>query len=494
MRICVLQSSHQPYKHSHAQDGPIMLDLQSLTSQHIFVHRFIQEDIMCGDNSSKEINAVVSEGYDFYLNFLTDSESCRYFESLTLPSACGLSWEKLQRADTLDGPAGASRNSEYDHSGKAYTIAVIELSNEFAIALNPCATELPTQIATPVEQHEGPKLLAHLQQEALRTFFKVRIGHESRTGGCTVNFRVRDGQVMSTSVHSLLRVFLTKELIHGLPGGLPALINILIARETLKSGNSNSRKLPELAAAYNSVAPVYDADGQLYSADETNFQAIVDDFDFRGTVLDLACGTGYFGRVLRACTQRRHRKPETENGTETQTDRGLVIIGSDISPGMVEICRKTGVYNEVHVGRIQTFFSDYYDSAVAGQIDHIVCFGAVYLLTTEELAFMLVSCFAAAGKTVTIGVDEVPSAYSNYMDQLDMPYLRGTNHVAQMDAMFAKPPGWRLVSRQRRFSWTTPDGGDVYATFYRFERIVGERKMLLLSRGAGGCHFNGVVV
>ncbi|KAL4746057.1 hypothetical protein BDW72DRAFT_198058 [Aspergillus terricola var. indicus] len=478
MRICVLQSSHQPYKHINAQDGSRVLDLEFFTSQHIFVYRYISED-----NSNREINAAVSEDCDFYLNFLTDSESCWYFESLALPSACGFGWEDHQRANTLLGRVRVSGNSKYGHDKEAYTTTVIEMGSNSAIALNPCAVGVSQQIATPVDQHRDPKLFAHLQEEALRAFFKMPISQRSRTGGCTVNLRVRDGQVLSTSLDSLRQSFFTKELAHGLCGGRHTLINILIARKTLEGGNPSSGKVAELAAAYNSLAPEYDADGKAISADEANFQAIVDEFDFHGTVLDLACGTGYFGRILRACTNRRCRKLETEHGTETQTDRGPIIIGNDISPGMVEICRETGIYNEVHVGRIQTFLSDY--SAATGYVDHIVCFGAVYLLTAEELAFMLVSCFAAAGKSVTIGVDEIPSAYSDFMDQLGMSYLRGTSHIPQMDTMFAKPPGWRLVSRQRRFSWTTPPGGDVYATFYRYERIVDERYILLLSTGTG---------
>lgn len=41
--------------------------------------------------------------------------------------------------------------------------------------------------------------------------------------------------------------------------------------------------------------------------------------------------------------------------------------------------------------------------------------------------------FAAANKSITIGIDKVPGAYSEYMDWVKVSYLGGTNHVALVD-------------------------------------------------------------
>ncbi|KAL4883822.1 hypothetical protein BJY04DRAFT_216157 [Aspergillus karnatakaensis] len=338
----------------------------------------------------------------------------------------------------------------------------------------------------PAEQQwkENPELLFQLRREAVTVYFEAR---GSCKGGCAVEFLVsNDGQVTATGIESLMKAFLSPVLINGLPGGSPNLINMLVANHKLARMPSDTGTdlgdLPNLAAAYDAYAPTYDVDGQ----------ALVEKFEFEGIVLDLACGTGYFGRILRK-HQSRQMNPwqddqvedfdrASESGNlDDGTSRATHLTGCDISPGMARLCSETGAYDLVRLGHIQTSLSEYPFLLQHDAMDHIVCFGAAYLLSFEELTFMLVSCFASARRSLTIGVDEVPDAYSEYMDGLGMGYLRGNNHVAQMDQLFTEPPGWRLVSRDRRFSWTWPDGKDVYAVFYRFERVEEAGRNMILS-------------
>ncbi|KAI9933662.1 hypothetical protein ASPWEDRAFT_174822 [Aspergillus wentii DTO 134E9] len=359
--------------------------------------------------------------------------------------------------------------------GEDYVVTVIEMGDS-AIALNPCIMKSkglsrkekfvtldlkldPKTRMKLITRDDDPALFGNLQQAALEAFEAGMF--RGSYMGCDVDFRVRpDGQVFVIGANPLPAAFLPGELKHqglptieSLPGGHTAVVDIFITNYFLRNGIG--REWGKVAANYDDMAQTYDGDGETHSQDAKNFQTIVQQFDFAGTVFDLACGTGFFGRVLAA------NRPEKDYS----------LTGFDISVEMVAICRKTGLYSEVYIDRMQTCLLKAHDQAEA---DHIVCFGAAHFLSPEELTFCLVLCFVVARKSITIAIDEIPDSYNENLDRLGHSCMRSLNHLAHMES-FGVPRGWRLISRQRQYSWTSPTtGDDVFSNFFRFERIDGE--------------------
>jgi SAM-dependent methyltransferase len=312
-----------------------------------------------------------------------------------------------------------------------------------------------------------PVLFECIQQAALEAFetSPFKGGHM----GCDIELQVTGDGVTATSVDcrpmSLLQPKYDcrdTKLVGAFPGGLNALINVFIANFSLH-GNMR-RDLSKVAACYDAVAPVYDEQGQSNSHDDDNFKHIVQKYEFDGHVVDVACGTGFFGRVLKT-----HSTRASFNTTS--------LVGFDLSPGMAKICRETGLYDQVYVAGMQSCLLQYHGR---DQIDHVVCFGAVHFLTPEEFGLFLVQCFVIANRSITIAVDEIPDSHNMRLRNKGMSYMHSINHLANMKN-FGEPEGWRLVSHRRRFSWNSPTtGDDVYSTFFRFERMA--QKNILMTR------------
>jgi SAM-dependent methyltransferase len=361
--------------------------------------------------------------------------------------------------------------------GEEYTVTVIEMGDS-AVALNPCIVKSkrlsrkehfltfdlrsdPETRNELVRREDNPLLFQRLQHAALEAF-EAGMFRGSHMG-CDVDLRVNsEKEVFVISVNPEPMAFLQSgknprqmPIIESFPGGHLALVNLFIANHFLRS--DIRREWSKVAAAYDEVATEYDDQGQSNSQDEVNFRYMVDKYDFQGTVCDLACGTGFFGRIL------------SENRCRTAQGTGK-LVGFDLSPGMADICRKTGLYDQVYISGIQTCLLQYPDPA---EVDHIVCFGAVHFLSPEEFSFFLVQCFVIANKSITIAVDEIPDSYNKHLRERGLSHMHSINHLANIEA-FGKPRGWRLVGRQRHFSWTSPTtGDDVYSTFFRFERVNG---------------------
>jgi SAM-dependent methyltransferase len=359
--------------------------------------------------------------------------------------------------------------------GEEYTVTVIEMGDS-AVALNPCIKTLSrterlhtlgarSEVKTCKEllKRKNNSILFQSLQRAALEAFEAGMFRGSHMG-CEVNLRVnREKEVFVLSVKPPLMAFLKTgnelqdlSIIETFPGGLSAAVNVFIANY-FAHHDVRRMECSKVATAYDDVAPEYDGQGLSNSQDEENFRYLVKNYDFQGTVSDLACGTGFFGRLL------------TENGFRNSQRTGR-LFGFDLSPGMVDLCRKTGVYDQVYVSGMQTCLLQYFGH---GEVDHIVCFGAVHFLSPEEFASFLVQCFIIANKSITVAVDEIPDSYNEHLREKGLSHMHSTNHLGNMEA-FGEPQSWLLVSRRRHYSWTSPTtGDDVYSTFFRFERVDG---------------------
>lgn len=335
----------------------------------------------------------------------------------------------------------------------------------------------------PLYERTNPVLFRHLQQVGIDAF-KTNQMHTNLMG-CDVDIRVRpDGQAFAIEVNPMPVAFMppdapfTEDDQEEMPGGYAAAVNIFITNYFLKHPERRAKSL-KIAQAYNEMSSVYD---EQYSTSNLIpiFKQTVDLFKLEGTVLDLGCGTGAFGRVL------------SEKWAERGTDPFNRLYGVDISEGMLDKCYKGDCYQDLFVEPMQRFISK-----VTAGVDHIVSVSALHHLTPEELSFVLVRCFQLAKKSITLSIDEIPDKYNQVLRSRGLPHMHSNDHVKNVKAM-GEPDGWRLSYLRRQFGWKSPATGvQVYVTVFHFERYANDEPLtayedlIRYEPHVSGSHVNG---
>jgi SAM-dependent methyltransferase len=364
--------------------------------------------------------------------------------------------------------------------GEDYTCTVLQMCDA-CIALTPFKVvtketprtekfltfELKFDDETRIEllrKKENPVLFERLQKVAIEAF--TVSGCQGSNMGCDVDLRAQpNGDVFAIEVNPQPAAFMPEgpfqdlPIIHSLPGGHPAVINIFIANHLLR--NAAQQDVSEkIATTYDGLASKYDTLLGESSEIAAGIRNLTQAYDFDGTVFDLACGTGVFGRML----------------AESNAARGSRLLGFDISAQMGDVCWSTGLYEAVHIESMEQALLNC--DRFAERVDHIVCFSAIHFLRPEIFAFVLVLSFTLAKKSITISVDEIPEVYNAKLEQMNVGHMHSWNHLAYMLA-FGEPPNWRLKRSTRQYSWTSPATGDeISTTYFRFER-VGETQDLM---------------
>ncbi|KAL4999819.1 hypothetical protein BDV10DRAFT_200493 [Aspergillus recurvatus] len=313
-----------------------------------------------------------------------------------------------------------------------------------------------------INKKEDPALFERLQQVAVEAF-QVS-GYGGSNMGCDVSMRVRpNGEVFAVEINPLPAAFMRKgafqdlPIVHSLPGGHPAVVDIFIANQMLASPAQKTH-LGQVAGVYDDFVRSYDT-GVAQTSIPASIREIVEKHDFSGTVFDLACGTGMFGRLS------ANSKPTNSH-----------LLGFDISSQMLEVCRKSGVYDHTHIESMEGALVNCHH--YADSIDHIVCFTALHFLRPEVFTFFLVLCFALANKSITISVDEIPDQYNEHLVEMNLRHMHSFNHIAKMER-FANVPGWKMTRGERQFSWLSPKTAvEVYTTYFRFERVGDSRGVM----------------
>lgn len=146
---------------------------------------------------------------------------------------------------------------------------------------------------------------ASKMQQAAVDAFKA-LGANGGGGWARVDMRLENdtGNVYVLEVNSIPVVFypvgntLGDDLVVGetFPGGHPAFFDMLLATKQMQLGRHNDRSRGA-AELYASLAPKY-ADMWAVTGLRKIQGHFASDFAFDGTVLDMACGMGHFGRVL----------------------------------------------------------------------------------------------------------------------------------------------------------------------------------------------------
>ncbi|KFG87190.1 2-C-methyl-D-erythritol 2,4-cyclodiphosphate synthase [Metarhizium anisopliae] len=377
--------------------------------------------------------------------------------------------------------------------GKDYTCSVVEMGQS-CIALTPFVYntkqttskdkfltfdlkfDQETRIELLQKQH-NPTLFERLQQVAMEAF--TVSGCKGSNMGCDVDLRATPtGEVFAIEVNPQPAAFMPDgvfqdlPIIHSLPGGHSAVINIFIANHMLGHPDKWSHQ-PKIASLYDGLAPKYDTLVNQAATMVESARRLADRFEFSGTVLDLACGTGIFGRAL----AESKKSSSLAVAVSSQEYR---LLGCDISPGMLDICRSSGAYDNLFTDSMESTLLRISSVDHGKSVDHITCLSSMHFLRPEMFSFVMVLCFTLANKSVTISVDEIPDVYNEKLKKLGHDCMHSTNHLASMES-FCEPKGWRLECRERQYSWTSPATGDrIYTTYFRFERVDGDTRDVMV--------------
>ena len=164
-----------------------------------------------------------------------------------------------------------------------------------------------------------------LQRAAVAAFKALGVG--GAAGWARVDMRLEEatGDVYVVEVNCIPNVFYPRGNVLGddlvveesFPGAQPALLDMMLATKQMQLGWGRDRN-DHVAAVYDAFAPAYNTFWEASGLH--NMQAFfAANFDFAGSVLDMACGTGAVGRVLH------------QQGVEA------IITGIDVSEGMLQM-------------------------------------------------------------------------------------------------------------------------------------------------------------
>ncbi|KAH7253033.1 hypothetical protein B0J15DRAFT_549771 [Fusarium solani] len=244
------------------------------------------------------------------------------------------------------------------------------------------------------------------------------------------------------------------------PDGKPVVIEVNPMPAVFLPPDFGYEETDLIGKVYNRVAPQYDAQYNPQSSAEEVLGRLLSKFNFDGSLLDIACGTGLFGRLIRA-KQMSH---PNRASSATQNSRH---IGLDISSEMARLAKESG-YDHVFIGPVQEVLP-----TITESFDHIMCYQVIHFVSAFEVSLVLSRCFQLAKQSVTIDVDEIPEAYNEAIEKLPPPnnVMTSINHVQEVRD-FGVPRGWKLALEERVFGWKSPNTNvDVNTTLFHFERI-----------------------
>ncbi|TDZ16437.1 hypothetical protein Cob_v010804 [Colletotrichum orbiculare MAFF 240422] len=291
-------------------------------------------------------------------------------------------------------------------------------------------------------------------REMAQDTFKAA-GMQGGSGWCRVDMRVAEGsgKIYVLEINAFPTVFYPRGLFTSdkvveqtYPGGHAALFDMLLATKLIQDKAYHTVH-DAVCAFFNDFSTRYEAAWDMPTI-QTVRSVISVDYDWAGSVLDLACGSGFPGNAL-------------FNAGWTSS----VITGVDICPEMATSDRAKRYYQQpINIEPIEEFIMD------AGPYDHIACFNGFQYLSPVVFAATLSRMFMLARKSVTFEVDDTPQEHID-RTKSRIGCVAIHNNTEPM-SRFPTPRGWRRVLERSQLLFHSPNTGvDVHGTFYRFEKV-----------------------
>ncbi|KAF3910540.1 hypothetical protein ABW21_db0201114 [Orbilia brochopaga] len=282
---------------------------------------------------------------------------------------------------------------------------------------------------------DDPKLFTKLQQVALQAFHANQMTGQS---WCNVDIRVPrpgHGEPTVLEVNPMPAVFLPPPhdwedmaIRECFPGGHRALINTLIASHLL-SLRPDKPAQARVAEVYTTLSSNYDEnfDKWVYKLFIDIFHRITKRIDFsQGTTLELGSGTGLFGRILAQNMQHTPPESDSESISDGQTSifsspkpaQTFCITGIELSEGMADKCKQTGVYDKIYRGSVQDILP------TIGSFDHIFTYSMLYFLSPEDFSMTMTNTPKRLSKSA-IHIWSVTTIWQIWKNHFVIQYPRG---------------------------------------------------------------------
>ncbi|KAK3935756.1 hypothetical protein QBC46DRAFT_461896 [Diplogelasinospora grovesii] len=296
---------------------------------------------------------------------------------------------------------------------------------------------------------------SHIRSTAERTF--VAAGMQNGSGWCRVDMRVDQdtNDIYVLEINAFPTVFYPKGaytsdkvVARTYPGGHAALFDMLLATRLIQTG-AHKETHRAVATFFDDFSERYEQVWEMPTIVTVRTHMAVS-YDWRGTVLDMACGSGFLGHAL--------------HDAGYIITAAVTITGVDISPSMASSERARKYYTRpIHIAPMEEFIM------TSSEYDHVACFNGFQYLPPVIFTAVLSRMFMLAQKSVSFEVDNMPQEHIDRTNKrVGSPAL--FNNTPTM-ARFQTPNGWKRVCEKEQLLFHSPNSGiDVHGVFYRFER------------------------
>lgn len=236
-------------------------------------------------------------------------------------------------------------------------------------------------------------------------------------------------------------------LVNCFPGSYESLVALILsdwnihADRSRDRGETNRINFNELASSYNDLFDDMPQNQLL--------KQMAKDYSWKGRILDVGCGTGMFGRIV--------KQYSPDSVLEGLDAADLMTMSSDI----------TKYYQgPIRIGDMEKILLEL-DLA-----DHVVCFSVFQYVDYVTFLSTVAQIFCVAKRSVSFDVVDVSP---EYLDMLSMgseyERLLPVNNVPAM-RRFHVPPGWKKILETRTAAYVEPEfGTEVFSYYFRFEHI-----------------------
>ncbi|XP_037049744.1 uncharacterized protein LOC119084028 [Bradysia coprophila] len=288
----------------------------------------------------------------------------------------------------------------------------------------------------------NPEMKEKIQETAVKAYEELGV---LGSGYARVDFRVKGTELYVLEINPCPAFFAELGNRYGddfliestFPGGHENLIETII---------SSKRRFDAILKEYNGVAASnYDAAIEVKGKNLfAIWENLTDTFDYGGAVLDLGCGTGLVGKIIK-------KKYDAK------------LVGIDLSSEMVKL---TDNYEKLHVGLMENIVVE----LKAKSFNHIVSAGALAFIDQKSFVNLFARMFSLATDSITVIIDEMNEQFLS--DCAARYSVLLFNHAHTVNT-FPIPRGWNLVYNKRELLWESPRiGTNIYGLVLRYERCT----------------------
>ncbi|KAK4196636.1 hypothetical protein QBC40DRAFT_351646 [Triangularia verruculosa] len=448
--------------------------------QHHFIHKgHIEQDIdgICNDKT-----------YDFYLSCLGNPEqgndgddaaatvmqAARYLERRLAPEKLvGNTVHALQLATPYSDRFRTAARLNHDISSEEevhVNVVILEMGHA-VVALEPIVQQHDASFNNSAPDNKKLLITDEPRRTQIRqtaeAYFKDSMGLQGTgIGWCEVVMRIntttptRQQQIHVLKVDPCPKIFCSSPvddvITKTYPGSHRALFDTLLATRIIQT-NSRASAQQNISTFFNKFSQTYDLGWDIPSV-LTLRNVLAVEHDWTGSILDLACGSGFLGQALH------------EAAGAPSSPSPFNITGVDVSPSMASSDRIKKYYlSPIHIEPLERYIMKVGEQ----RYDHVACFNTLHYLPPVVFSAVLSRMFKIASRSISFDLYDPPGRHIDRTNAL-IGAEAIFNNTGVMRGWFGTTPpvGWKQVMERRQHLFKSPvaDGVDVWGTFYRFER------------------------